>query len=269
MSVIDEYLAELRRQLRLRPAEAALVVAEAEDHLRETVASALEAGLTQEEAELAAISAFGSVQAVVRAHADHPSLRLSGRGPAAVAAELALAAWKLAGTGLAAVGISGLVVAVSNHVLGPGFTGRSASGVTGDAASCAHWLSQWPGVHTCAAAYTLEVSSDAVVLRIGAGLLGVALLLAYCLARRLLRGHGPGTAAPLAGWYPLLAAGVFGVGALSLALAQLTRIGVTAGPGFLLSGAIVAAVAAAWHARKAGPAVRYLRRGLLRYARSR
>ena len=73
----------------------------------------------------------------------------------------------------------------------------------------------------------------------------------------------------LAGYFPLLAAGVFGAGALGLALAQLTGFAITDGPGTYLSGAIVAAVAAIWYGRKARPAIRRLTRGWARYAGAR
>jgi hypothetical protein len=73
----------------------------------------------------------------------------------------------------------------------------------------------------------------------------------------------------LGGYFPLLAAGVFGTGALGLALAQITGIAVVQGPGTFLSGALVAAAAAAWYGRKARPAIQRLRRGWARYAGTR
>jgi hypothetical protein len=63
---IEQYLGQLRARLRGR--EAGLILAEAEDHLREDVAAGLAAGLTTEEAQYAAISSFGSIRSVVRAH---------------------------------------------------------------------------------------------------------------------------------------------------------------------------------------------------------
>jgi hypothetical protein len=65
---MEEYLDQLRASLPTRPGETSRILAEAEDHLRETVAAGLAAGLTEVEAQEAAISAFGSVRAVVRAH---------------------------------------------------------------------------------------------------------------------------------------------------------------------------------------------------------
>jgi hypothetical protein len=267
--LVEEYLTELRASLQLAPAQAGLVVAEAEDHLRETAACGLAAGMTEHEAQQAAISAFGSVSAVVRAHASRPADFIRGRTPAAILADLVLAGWRLAGTGLVAVGVSGLVVVVMNSVLGRAFTGQAPPGVSFQKADCAYWMHLWPTARTCAAAQMLEASSDAVVLRTAAGLFGVAVLVAYGGVRYLQRRSGRGPVVVLAGYFPLLAGGVFGAGALGLALDQLTGFGVTQGPGTYLSGALVAAAAATWYARKAKPAIRHLIHGWARYARAR
>ena len=267
--LIEEYLSDLRRRLELPGDEAALVVAEAEDHLRETEACGLAAGMTGREAQLAAISAFGSVAAVVCAHASRPAGFTRGRTPAAILGDLILAGWKLAGIGLVAVGTSGLVVLLMNLALGRAFTGQAPSGVSFHKAACAYWMSLWPGAHTCATAHMLEASSDAVVLRAAAGVVGAAVLMAYGIARFVQRRRGRGPAVVLAGYFPLLAAGVFGTGALALALAQLTGFTVTQGPGTYLSGAIVAAAAAAWYGGRARPAIRHLVRNWARYASAR
>lgn len=267
--LVEEYLSDLRAKLELAPAEADLVVAEAEDHLRETAACGLAAGMTEHEAQLAAISAFGPVSAVVRAHASRPGGLRRGRTPAAILGDLILAGWKLAGTGLIAVGISGLVVLLMSLVFGRAFTGQAPAGVSFRKADCAYWMSLWPGAHTCAAAHMLEASSDAVVLRAGAGIMGAALLMVYALVRAVQRRRGRGPVVVLAGYFPLLAAAVFGAGALGLALAQVTGIGITQGPGTYLSGALVAAAAAVWYGRQARPAIRHLTRSWARYAGAR
>jgi hypothetical protein len=266
---IEEYLSDLRASLELAPEEAGLVVAEAEDHLRETAACGLATGMTEHEAQLAAISAFGSVTTVVRAHASRTAGFIRGRTPAAILGDLVLAGWKLAGTGLIAVGVSGLVVLLMNVAFSREFTGRAPASVSLQKADCAYWMSLWPGAHTCATAHMLEASSDAVVLRVGAGAMGAAVLLAYGIVRYVQRRRGRGPAVVLAGYFPLLAAGVFGAGALGLALAQLTGFAITQGPGTYLSGAIVAAVAAVWFGAKARPAIRHLMRGWARYANAR
>jgi hypothetical protein len=84
---IEDYLRELAASLHTRPPETGRILAEAEDHLRESMAAGLAAGLTETEAAEAAISAFGSVRAVVRAHQTR-------RGQAAaLAARVAMTAW--------------------------------------------------------------------------------------------------------------------------------------------------------------------------------
>jgi hypothetical protein len=267
--LIEEYLSDLRARLELAAGEAELVVAEAEDHLRETEACGLAMGMTEHEAQLAAISAFGSVAAVVRAHASRPAGFTRGRTPAAILGDLILASWKLAGAGLLAVGVSGLVVALMNHVFGRAFTGQAPAGVLFQKADCAPWMSLWPAARTCATAHMLEASSEAVVLRVGAGVVGIALLVAYGVVRHVQRRLGKGPVVVLAGYFPLLAACVFGASALGLALAQLTGFGIMQGPGTYLSGALVAAAAAVWCGRKARPAIRHLMRWWARYAGAR
>ena len=262
--LIGEYLGQLRAGLRVAPGEAELIVAEAEDHLREMAAAGTAIGMTEHEAQQAAISSFGPVRAVVRAHAERPGHLVRGRTAAAVIEDLCLAAWKLGSIGLTAVGASGPVVLVMNLTLGRAFTGRPPAGITFPRASCAHWLAGWPAAHTCVQAAMLEASSDAVLLRVGAGIMGVALLEAYVIVRYLMRRSERGPAVLLAGYFPVLAACVFGAGALSLALAQLTGFTVTAGPGAYLSGAVVAAAVAAGYGLRARPAIRHLMHGWAR-----
>ena len=96
--LIAGYLAELRAGLRVPPREAELILAEAEDHLRETAAAGLAVGMTELEAQRAAISSFGPVRAVIWAH----------RRRAVTAGDAALAAWKLTGLLAATAGAGGL-----------------------------------------------------------------------------------------------------------------------------------------------------------------
>jgi uncharacterized membrane protein (DUF485 family) len=96
--LIAAYLAELRAGLWAPAAEAELIVAEAEDHLRETASVGMEIGMTEREAQEAAISSFGPVRAVVQAH----------RRRAVTAGHAAMAAWKLTGLLSATVGLGGL-----------------------------------------------------------------------------------------------------------------------------------------------------------------
>ena len=110
---VEEYLRQLRASLRTPPKETSRILAEAEDHLAESVAAGLEAGLTETEAAEAAISSFGWVRAVVRAHQTR-----RGRAAAAVTG-LAMTTWLLAGTALVSVFAVGLVMIVVILATGP------------------------------------------------------------------------------------------------------------------------------------------------------
>lgn len=105
---IERYLGELRARLRGR--DAGLILAEAEDHLREDVAAGLAAGLTAEEAQHAAISSFGSVRSVVRAH--QPRWRRAVVG----LSRPALAVSRAAGLFLAAFSVASLAALASIEV---------------------------------------------------------------------------------------------------------------------------------------------------------
>lgn len=235
--LIEEYLDLLYAELRTVPREARRILAEAEDHLREGVAEGLAAGLTEREAAEHAISSFGSVRAVARAHERRPR-RLA---PAALLTDLALSAWQLVSLGLAAVGVSGLLTALMNHTLGRQFVGGTPTAAGLSAAQCHSYLSAWPAARTCAQAWMMESSSDAVTLRVLAGLAGLVLLAGYLLARRR---------APRAlprGFVPAVAAPVFGTAAVGLAWLAVAgqAAGVSNGPGYYASGAVVALAAAA------------------------
>ena len=169
--LVENYLDQLYVGLRGSPRQGRRILAEAEDHLREGVADGVAAGLTEREAQEQAISSFGSVRAVVRAH----DRRLRTVPGLAVLADVAMSGWRLGSIGLLAVGASGLVAAVMNLAFGRSFVG-SASGAALPLAACRHWLSNWPGAHSCAQAYLLESSSDAVSLRVFTGLIGLTLL---------------------------------------------------------------------------------------------
>jgi hypothetical protein len=245
-NLIDAYLAELCASLRVTDAE--LILAEAADHLHESVAAGLAIGMTERAAQEAAISAFGSVRAVVRAHRSRH---------VQVAGDLVLAAWKLGWTGMFAIAGSGLVALAMNHLFGPGFVGRARHGASYPAAKCQYWLSIWHGAHTCAQAAMLENSSDAVSLRVFGGIVcGLVLLSGYLVARALWRKRA-GPALPQ-GFLPAAAVAVFGLGAVGLGLITLTGspVGVRTGPGTYLSGALAAFVVAAAYAPAARRALR-------------
>ena len=247
--LIGAYLGELR--MRLRGPDAELVLAEAEDHLRESVAAGLAIGMSEREAQEAAISAFGPVRAVVRAH----GLRKG------YVADLVLMALKLGWTGMFAVAASGFAALAMNRLVGRSFVGGAPAGTRFAPAQCQYWLSIWHGAHSCGQAAMLESSSDAVSLRVlGGGAAGLVLLGGYLLASLYWR-RGGVRVLPRA-LFPLAAAAAFTAGALVLVVCTFTGgpLGVPAGPGAYLSGAMVAAAAAAGYAARARHLLRPARR---------
>ena len=247
--LIGAYLGELRARLRAPDAE--LVLAEAEDHLRESVAAGLAIGMSEREAQEAAISAFGPVRAVVRAH----GLRKG------YVADLVLMALKLGWTGMFAVAASGFAALAMNRLVGRSFVGGAPAGTRFAPAQCQYWLSIWHGAHSCGQAAMLESSSDAGSLRVlGGGAAGLVLLGGYLLASLYWR-RGGVRVLPRA-LFPLAAAAAFTAGALVLVVCTFTGgpLGVPAGPGAYLSGAMVAAAAAAGYAARARHLLRPARR---------
>jgi len=254
--LIAGYLDQLRAGLRVPAAEAELILAEAEDHLCETAAAGREAGMTERQAQQAAISSFGPVRAVVRAH--H-----ARRGWLAAAAEAGLAAWKLAAVLLLASGVTGLAIDTILRIWPPVVT------VTpGPQTPC------WPCLPTQAA-----VTINPVWLAWAVAAVGGAILLAGCgLILRVRRRRGRGML--LGGLFPMVAAGFFGAIALALTTLSAGGVGVPVpgglapGPGFAvasnpavadyLSTAVYPAVAvclavAAYLALAAGYAIRMAR----------
>jgi hypothetical protein len=97
---VEEYLAALRAQLRTPRGRTDEIVAEAEDHLRESAAAREATGLSAMAAQRAAVAAFGPVKRVTRAHRPQPS---------DYAAATAAGAWPLFGAFLLAAALFGLI----------------------------------------------------------------------------------------------------------------------------------------------------------------
>jgi hypothetical protein len=221
---IEEYLDQLRAGLRtgLRaglctgPREAELILAEAEDHLRETAAAGLAIGMTEREAQEAAISIFGPVRAVVRAH--H-----ARRGWLAAAGEAGLAAWKLSAILLLTSGVAGLVVTAINTIW-PRIV------LLPNPQVC------WPCLPGRAFVPVLFGVSASLWLAWAVAAAGGAILLAGCgLTLRLRRRRGRGML--LGGLFPIAGVGFFSASAL--AFTTLSTSGVRS-PGTGLAAACLA-----------------------------
>ena len=180
--LIAGYLAELAAGLRVPPAEAELILAEAEDHLRETAAARLAAGMTEAEAQQAAVASFGPARAVARAH----------RRPV-TAGHAAMAVWKLAALLATTIGGGGLATVFLLHT-NPAWT----DGVQEVPVSC------------CSVSIPVMMSPVAIALPYEAMAAGGLVLLAtrWLAARRLARrgssGRGPLPSAALTASFFLL-----------------------------------------------------------------
>ncbi len=172
---IQQYLDELRLSLRIP--EVGRILVEAEDHLRAATAAGMAEGLTEREAQQAAIAGFGPVRAIVYAHQTR-----HGR-VAAVLADLAIALWRVAAFYLLAA-----------FLLGLGGLLRSGSGCPGRAASC-KLLTLVPQTSALAALISWTAT----------GVAGLALLAAYFAVRRVQRRRGRVWSVPLGGYFPLAA----------------------------------------------------------------
>ncbi len=181
--LIGEYLDQLRANLRVAPGEAELIVAEAEDHLRETAAAAVAIGMTEGEAQEAAISTFGPVQAVVRAH------QVRRGRIAAVAGDAAAATWKLA---------SLLVLATA------------AGGLGGDIMRAMHPMPQ-PVVimSNPIVLHPLHHAPIHFMVTVAAAVCGAILLTGYSLVRRRQQRRGRLRGPLVGGAFPAVAAGFF------------------------------------------------------------
>lgn len=216
--LIEAYLRELHRGLRVLPGEAEAILAEAEDHLRETAAAGLAIGMTEREAQQAAISSFGPVGAVTSAHL----ARAAGNGSTMV-----MTAWKLVSLLLLAAGVSGMAIVVLAgfarrasgpaplFLAGPGphhptFYHLAFNPVSGVWTQTAGWSEQNPAYISGGTVSWLNQPFPGWHAAVLLAIAGAVLLAGHSLVRRRLPG------APLAGLFPAVAVSVFG--ALGLAL---------------------------------------------------
>jgi hypothetical protein len=222
--LIGAYLDELRRGLRVRSGEAELILAEAEDHLRETAAAGLAVGMTEREAQEAAISSFGPVRAVTRAHLARAA------GPVT----MVMAAWKLVSLLLLASGVSGMAIVVltgfTRRVTDPGqlfmpgpgpyrvmFDHLTFNPVSGVWTQTAGWSDQHPAYISGGTVTWLNQPFPGWQAAVLMAITGAVMLTAYGLGRwRWPR-------EPLAALFPAMAVSVFGAITLALGVLELGR----------------------------------------------
>ena len=171
---IQQYLDELRLSLRIP--EVGRILVEAEDHLRAATAAWMAEGLTEAEAQQAAITGFGPVREIVYAHQTR-----HGR-VAAVLADLASALWRVAAFYLLAAFLLGPVLLLGPGAGAPPSPSRRLPTLVPETSALAALIS-WAAT----------------------GVAGVALLAAYFAVRRVQRRRGRVWSVPLGGYFPLAA----------------------------------------------------------------
>ena len=250
---IEDYLDELLSRLQVQPRQTRRLLSETEDHLRETAKRLQQQGYDSISAESEAVRQFGTPDEIAAAErkVTRPTVRQS---VAAIGQGLVL----LAGLGLTAIGVSGVLAWIINTFAGPRFVGALPE--THPAGLCRYYLFVHPTATTCQQAAAWENSQDAVSLRLLAGMVGVVLLAAGWLWRRADRPTG--ALAAVGGLATGLATVAFAGAAVFLG-AQAIDLAVqhgSGGVGWYLTGAIVAAIAvipcAIWTRRIIKPVIK-------------
>jgi hypothetical protein len=179
-------------------------LSEVEDHLRESARDGVASGLSEADAERAAVDRFGPPERVA-------SGLVGTAGTLGVAVRRLFSSAVLLGcVGLVAIGVSGLVAAALGGAFGKPFVSGDPPGVTYTAARCADFLEYHPEARTCAAAATAHHFDEVVQYRVAAGVLGLIGLLVYGVLRRT-RPFAGLAWAPRADLVGVVGAGAFGV----------------------------------------------------------
>lgn len=202
--LVAEYLDDLRSRLargviRTSREGAVRIAAEAEDHLREAAAAGIAAGMREEDAQRAAIAAFGQARAVARAHRPPASSVLTAM---AFATCPLLAAYALVAAALGGAILCWKAANVWNDPAQPG----------GAAAPHQPTLMSHLG-----GSAVLGREIGTFVLLCMCATAGLALLAGYLIARRRQRARdGMARVVPLPGFFPPVAA----AGLLMMGLAE-------------------------------------------------
>ncbi|HEU5266648.1 MAG TPA: permease prefix domain 1-containing protein [Jatrophihabitans sp.] len=178
-SPVEAYLDELVRAMAtLPPRRLRDLLAETEAHLWDATAEGVASGLSQRDAETAAVARFGAAETIAAAERDTCPMPLS-----VVVGQTVRSAVLLGGIAAAAVGVSGLLAGLVYLIFGPRSLADPTAAVL-TRQSCARWLAADPGAHSCAAAALSDWTFEAIGYRIGVGILGVAALAIYWWLRR-------------------------------------------------------------------------------------
>ena len=159
MTRIEEYVAELGSQLRLRPEASERFLAEVSDHLQSAAEQETAAGLEPQEAERAAVRRFGSAREIAFA---------ANGGWFGVGVRSATALARIGAVGsLAVLGGTLLAEVVARLTSTTAVFGLPA-GASPSQSSISHWLAVQPSTHDWRTAAALENADDSLLLRGGA-----------------------------------------------------------------------------------------------------
>jgi hypothetical protein len=235
---IAAYLSQLHAGLKIAPAEVELIMTEAEDHLRETTAAGITVGMTEREAQEAAISSFGPARAVIQAHQARVNRAALRSGETAIAACKLSALLALSGgvTGLATT--ASLLAADRAGITVYVFMVRGPSGPLGMVRP-RPWSVFGPAPRNLSIMGTI-VTSPSVLTWLSCALAVVFGLASLGVYRRV-RWRVTVRREPLAGVFPVVAAGF--CGALGTAAIGLCQVGTWAAiiPGMIAAAVVLAA----------------------------
>jgi hypothetical protein len=244
-NAVEDYLDELLGGLRGRPAEVRRFLAETEEHLYSAIADGVAAGLSIDDAACQGISRFGTAAQVASTWSANASLVPTNIVLRRLGAQLV----PLAGAGLLAVGVSGLLARAMTSVWGLTFMFADPKGTQYRASECHYWMSIHPRASSCTNAYLAEAMADGLMARYTAGALGIVVLVVVALVRR--RQGNPIIAMPSA-LTSLIGAAVFIAAGFALAGFGTDSLRVRGGHGAgqWLSGAAVALPIGIFYARE-------------------
>ena len=188
---VEDYLDRLLLTLPGSPRQVRQTLSEVEAHLHDAVAEGVGSGMTQHDAEVAAVSRIG------------PAYAITGRTPqfsrpaAALIRRTALAGSLVGGVALVAYWISAMISWILAAIRGGSFVTAPFPAGSYTQADCARWMAGDPSARNCVAAMTSDHVGDIVLQGFAAGVLGALALVAFWLMRYRWRDRGTLTALPM------------------------------------------------------------------------
>lgn len=211
---VDDYLDALDPLLPGSPRERRRILSEVEDHLSLAIDAHEATGADREAALASAIAAFGSPRTVAQSFANPPGRFATGVG-------VAFQFVPVAAIGLLAIAFSGLLALAASGPFGQEFISGNSGQVRTEMAHCARLVSEGR-VDGCISTELTNRFESTVLLRLIAGAAGVAILLAWVVARFLVRNRNrPATSPRLV---PAVATALFGVIVFASAASGLSRL---------------------------------------------